>query len=235
MDSRVRYSEVGRDRKLTMPALIDYLQDCATFQTEYLGVGIDYMAASQKAWFLTSWNIVVFEYPRLGDKIQIRTWAADFGRLQSKRDFRVLGTGDTSIIEAHSEWVYMDLAAGRPIPVPEDEKKLYGREQPAGIPESPRHIKLPAKMESREPIRILKIHIDTNDHVNNCQYVRLALGLLPDSFPIRTLRAEYRRSAVLGDTLYPRVAFSGKSYCVALEDEDGGRYAIIEFEGEAHA
>jgi len=235
MESRVRYSEVGRDRRLTMPALIDYLQDCATFQTEYLGVGIDYMAAAQKAWFLMSWNIAVFEYPRLGDGIQIQTWAADFGRLQSQRDFRVLGNDGVSIIKAHSEWVYMDLAAGRPIPVPEDEKKLYGYEAPVDIPQAPRHIKLPAEMENREPIRILKIHIDTNDHVNNCQYVRLALGLVPDGFPIRTLRVEYRRSAVLGDILYPRVAFSGSSYCIALEDEQGGSYAIMEFEGETDA
>ena len=33
MKSRVRYSEVGADRKLTLISLIDYLQDCATFHS----------------------------------------------------------------------------------------------------------------------------------------------------------------------------------------------------------
>ena len=33
--SRVRYSEVNSERQLTLPALIDYLQNCCTFQSEY--------------------------------------------------------------------------------------------------------------------------------------------------------------------------------------------------------
>ena len=32
--SRVRYSEVNSERQLTLPALIDYLQNCCTFQSE---------------------------------------------------------------------------------------------------------------------------------------------------------------------------------------------------------
>ena len=30
--SRVRYSEVNSERQLTLPALIDYLQNCCTFR-----------------------------------------------------------------------------------------------------------------------------------------------------------------------------------------------------------
>lgn len=37
--SRVRYSEIGQDGRLTIPALVDYLQDCTTFGSEELGLG----------------------------------------------------------------------------------------------------------------------------------------------------------------------------------------------------
>ena len=32
-DGRVRYSEVGEDGLLTMQSLLDYFQDCSTFQS----------------------------------------------------------------------------------------------------------------------------------------------------------------------------------------------------------
>ena len=37
-DSRVRYSEVGVDGNLTIEALIDYFQDCTTFNSEDIGL-----------------------------------------------------------------------------------------------------------------------------------------------------------------------------------------------------
>ena len=40
-DSRVRYSEVDHHGTMTVPALINYFQDCSTFQSEQLGYGMD--------------------------------------------------------------------------------------------------------------------------------------------------------------------------------------------------
>lgn len=36
-DSRVRYSEIGEDRHLTLNGMINYFQDCSTFQSEAAG------------------------------------------------------------------------------------------------------------------------------------------------------------------------------------------------------
>ena len=53
-DSRIRYSEIDADGKLSMAALINYFQDCSTFQSEELGVGIEYLAKRHLAWVLVS-------------------------------------------------------------------------------------------------------------------------------------------------------------------------------------
>ena len=42
-DSRVRYSEVGVDGNLTLIALLEYFQDCSTFHSEDIGLGMDYL------------------------------------------------------------------------------------------------------------------------------------------------------------------------------------------------
>ena len=41
-DSRVRYSETDENGNLSLESLIDYMQDCTNFQSEDLGVGLEY-------------------------------------------------------------------------------------------------------------------------------------------------------------------------------------------------
>ena len=62
-DSRVRYSEVGEDARITVNAIIDYMQDCTNFQSEDLGVGLEYHKKKQLMWVLNSWQIVIEKYP----------------------------------------------------------------------------------------------------------------------------------------------------------------------------
>ncbi len=68
-NARVRYSEVGGDRRLSVPGVVNYLQDCSTFQSEDLKMGIDYLEQSHRAWWLSSWQIVINRYPRLGRRL----------------------------------------------------------------------------------------------------------------------------------------------------------------------
>ena len=72
-ESRVRFSETGKERKLTLEAIVDYFQDCSTFQTEDLGVGFSYLLPKNLTWVLSYWHIIVEEYPDLGEKVQICT------------------------------------------------------------------------------------------------------------------------------------------------------------------
>ncbi len=39
-ESRVRFSEIGEDGCLTLPGVLDYFQDCCTFESEQTGVGM---------------------------------------------------------------------------------------------------------------------------------------------------------------------------------------------------
>ena len=51
-ESRVRFSEIGEDGCLTLPGVLDYFQDCCTFESEQTGtfcMAGDHEAVS-KAW-----------------------------------------------------------------------------------------------------------------------------------------------------------------------------------------
>ena len=61
-------------------------------------------------------------------------------------------------------------------------------------------------MRKKAPFPVRKYHIDTNEHVNNCQYVQMALEVLPRDILVSQVRVDYKKSAVLGDKIFPETA-----------------------------
>ena len=80
-----------------------------------------------------------------------------------------------------------------------------------------------------EAFPVRKYHIDTNEHVNNCQYVQMALEFLPDDLQIAQLRVEYKKAAVLGDMIYPKLSKEADRIVVELCDEPAKPYADLDF------
>ena len=65
--------------------------------------------------------------------------------------------------------------------------------------------KVKERSEVLDPIKVLRADIDYNKHMNNANYVRVAMELLPENFKVQGLRVEYRVAAKLGDVLIPTV------------------------------
>ena len=61
--SRVRYSEIGEDRKLTLDGILNYFQDCTTFHSEEVGLGMERLEEKRRVWMLSAWQICAERYP----------------------------------------------------------------------------------------------------------------------------------------------------------------------------
>ena len=94
-----------------------------------------------------------------------------------------------------------------------------------------RKLALPEQMEALKPFPVQRVHLDTNGHVNNGQYVRMAEEFLPADDVIRELRVEYRSQAMLGDTIRPVRYETPDGYLVALQDSAGKAYCVVRFMG----
>ena len=129
---------------------------------------------------------------------------------------------------ANSIWVFMDLEKGRPCRPAEEDIAPYGVNEPLDMPYEDRKISVPEVFEDREPFPVRKYHIDTNEHVNNCQYVQMALEMLSGDISVRQVRVDYKKSAVLGDIIYPGVAQDQGRIVTELWDENKRPYAVIE-------
>lgn len=227
-DSRVRFSEVDHTKAITLPGIINYFQDCSTFHSESLGLGIDYFAEHKRAWVLNAWQVIVKRYPKMGEPVTVSTWPTQFNGLYGLRNFLMTDENGQTAAYANSVWVYMDMAKGRPVkPLPE-EIKTYGCEPALEMEYAPRKIALPKEWTKKDTFPVRKYHIDTNEHVNNCQYVQMALEVLDEEKSIRQARVEYKKSAVCKDIIYPRTARDEGRTVVELCDAAGKPYAVVE-------
>lgn len=48
IDGRIRFSEVDHTRRITLPGIVNYFQDCSTFQSEDLGLGIEHCSEKKQ-------------------------------------------------------------------------------------------------------------------------------------------------------------------------------------------
>lgn len=228
INQRIRYSEIDHNGTITLPGIINYFQDCSTFQSEDIGLGAENLKKRKKAWILSYWQVIVDRYPKLGEQVTVGTFATSFKGLFGDRNFVMKDAEGNQVACANSIWVFMDMEKGRPVrPEPEDIE-AYGIAEPLEMPYEGRKILLPEKMEDREEFPVRKYHIDTNEHVNNCQYVQMAMEMLPKEMKIHQLRVDYKKSAVLGDIIYPKVSMEKDRTVILLCDESGKEYAVVE-------
>ncbi|MGN0167568.1 MAG: acyl-[acyl-carrier-protein] thioesterase [Acetatifactor sp.] len=230
-DSRIRYSETDSEGRLTMASLINYFQDCSTFQSEELGAGVEYLKENHLVWVLSSWQIVVERYPRLCERVTIGTQPYDLKGFLGYRNFAMLDESGEYVAKANSLWSLLDTETGKPCQVPEGLFQKYQLAPKLEMEYAPRKIAVPQKEAAFEPIAVKKHHLDTNHHVNNQQFVGIAMDYLPENFCIGQLRAEYKKQAFLDDILIPCVAEDEERIVVALRDETGAPYVIVEFKG----
>lgn len=229
-DGRVRYSEVDSQGRITPTAVLDYFQDCSSFQSEDLGIGVEYLKENRLAWVLVSWQIEIARYPGLGEQITVGTWPYGFKGFYGYRNFIMKdGNGRTAAC-GNSMWVLLDTEAGRPARIPEEMVKRYVMEPALSMDQGPRKRKLPEGMEEREAFPVHRFHLDTNQHVNNGKYILMAQEYLPEGFVIGRIGAEYKKSAVYGDRICPSVKVEEQKVTVVLSDEQHTVYAMIELE-----
>ncbi|MCI6552111.1 MAG: thioesterase [Lachnospiraceae bacterium] len=228
---RIRYSEVDSSGRLRLESLLDYFQDCCTFHGEDVGMGMGYMAERRQVWVLSAWQIVVGRYPRLGERVRIGTVPYDFRGYFGSRNFLMQTEEGERLAWGNTLWTLLDTEKGCPVRVSEEMAGAYVPEGKLPMDYAPRKIPIPSGPgKAWREIEIKRRHLDMNHHVNNGQYIRIAMEYLPDGVEIRQMRAEYKRQAVLGDVICPVLHEGGGNVCVVtLNDRKGQIYCVAEF------
>lgn len=228
-DSRIRYSEADSSGHLSLESLLDYFQDCSTFHSEDVGVGVNYLTEQNKAWVLSSWQIVVERFPNVCERVKIGTSPYSFKGYFGNRNFCMLDEQGGYLAKANTLWTLLDTNSMLPAKPTPAMIEAYEIEEKLDMDYAPRKIFVPEGGEEKEVIEVKPHHLDTNHHVNNGQYVRMALEFLPEGFRIQQMRAEYKKQALLHDVLHPNVVEMEGIWTISLQDAEGNSYVNVEF------
>ena len=130
---------------------------------------------------------------------------------------------------ANSIWVYADTQTGKPTKISAEHIVGYELAPPYPMEYAPRKIALPTDYTVSQPFTVTQAHLDYNQHVNNGQYIRMAEAFLPLDFPVKEFRADYRKSAVLHDEIYPLISMSEQNCTILLANAEHKPYTTIQF------
>ncbi|MDE7404909.1 MAG: acyl-[acyl-carrier-protein] thioesterase [Lachnospiraceae bacterium] len=231
--SRIRYSELDETGHLRLESLLDYFQDCSTFHSEDIGLGVEFLKERHLVWVMSSWQIVAERFPNLCETVTVGTAPYEFKGFVGFRNFLMTDEEGNRLAVANTIWSLLDTRTGKPVRPSEDMMKGYVLEPKLDMDYAPRRIQIPEDLMKRDAVQIRTHHLDTNHHVNNGQFVRIAIDALSENVQVRQLRAEYKKQVMLGDVLVPytKKMEDGK-YVIVLKDEEDNICCTVELQEE---
>ena len=241
-DSKVRYSECDEHGNLSLLSLINYLQDCTTFHSESIDRGVSYMSSRGIAWLIAAWQIEIRSLPRFCDQIRVSTWCHTMARTLASRNFTICDASGNQLVRADSLWFVYDFAAERPIRIPDDQYVYLSDEAPLDMPPTKRRLPVEGPFQTAPSVTVGELYLDSNRHVNNAQYLGMAANALAalgdeqgamSATDIERISIQYKRQALLGDTIVPRVHANGSVHTVDLADEAGDTFSVVRIEARS--
>jgi acyl-ACP thioesterase len=164
---RVRLGDVSPNGRLRLDALARFVQDVSNDDTVDAGLRDD------MAWVVRRTVVEVHAEAALREELTLTTFCGGLGGRWAERRVSIRGEHGAHI-ETATLWVHLDMATGRPTPLPQQFHELYdeaagGRKvraklrhpaPPAGTGESG-----PGVSSASWPLRF--VDFDVMDHVNN--------------------------------------------------------------------
>ena len=231
----VKSFECDRKDTLRLLTLLNLFQDIADDSANEIGIGYDYLRTVGKAWVLIAMNVEIDRMPHLQEEITVVSWPSDELPLYTEREFEVWSASGERIIRACSQWIIIDFASRRPVPVrrhlPEYEpvrEKVIADNRFRKLPEVERE-------DYTERFLVRYDDIDRNDHVNNAIYSLWASeSLIPEyrmgHEPAR-LDINFKKEGLFGEKILVRTQMDGDSSLHSIQAvEDGRELARVRFE-----
>lgn len=230
IQAKVGYSQVRSDNFLTLYSALNYMQDCAMTQLEYLGGGEEYFKNHGVALFISSMQVDIYEMPIFNQDILIDTWAYSYDKISCYRNYLIRNKDNKIYCSGSVAGIFVSLNDNKPVAITDEFMSVYPLKEKFNMEYLPRKIKLPTDWDNEgRPLVINKRHLDKNNHVNNSRYISLAEEMILDDYDIKKLRIEYKKPAKVGDTIIPKIKYTEKGCITALTNIDTSVFATVEF------
>lgn len=179
---RVRHHEVDPFGRLTPASLLRHCAQVAIDASADAGFDAAWYAAAGGHWIVRRTTFERTGIARADDVLAIRTWVEDFRRVRSHRRYDVQTEEGGPIATARTDWVYVDLASGRPRRIPAAIEEGFGHLAGAGSARDAWHAPPPPPGAVRTSQRVRWSDLDALVHVNNAAWLDLLVEATLDVF-----------------------------------------------------
>ena len=225
---KVTTSVCDSEGRLKLYSALQMMQDCSEMWIDSEPGVRQFFTDQNMTQLLASRQVEIIRVPSYKEELTVTTSVYGMKPMFGFRNTFIYDAEGCPCYRTWSMGAFVDKATGKLKRVDDDTIASMNLEPQKEMNYRDRRIILPRETgETLEPIRVLRADIDYNRHMNNANYVRMAMELLPDDFKVRDLRVEYRVAAKLGDMLVPTlyrieggwvVALSvGKEVCAIIE------------------
>ncbi|XP_031285134.1 palmitoyl-acyl carrier protein thioesterase, chloroplastic-like [Pistacia vera] len=228
----IRSFEIGSDFRISIQALMNYLQETSINHLKSLGIVTDTfgstlnMAAENLIWVVCWSHVEVDYYPSWGDVVQVEAWMYRSGRNGFRRDWliRDLKTGKT-LIRATSLYAMMNKKTRKFAKLNEevitaDLKPFFTHCDPLINKDSRKFLHLDTDNAdySRTGLNPGWMDMDANQHVSHIKLVNYVLEGVPRSFveshELCVMTLEYRKECNVDSVLQSLSKISGNDQLI---------------------
>ncbi len=217
LNYKVTTSTCDSDGKLKLYSALQMMQDCSEMWIDSEQGVKDYFEKENMAQLLASRQVEVIRRPSFKEELTVTT--SVYG-MKSMFGFRNTFIYDAEGLPCYRTWsmgAFVDKGTGKLKKVDDQTISTMLLEPKLDMNYKDRRIILPKEGGTvLAPVAVQKADIDYNKHVNNANYIRMAMELLPEGFEVKGLRVEYRVPAKLNDQLVPTVYQQDELFIVAL-------------------
>ncbi len=226
---KVTTSTCDSEGRLKLYSALQMMQDCSEMWIDSEPGVKRYFAEQNMAQLLATRQVEIVRTPEYKEELTVTSTVYGMKPMFGFRNTFIYDAEGHPCYKTWSMGAFVDRQTGKLKRVDDATIASMTLESQLEMNYKDRRIMLP-KTEGQplDPVKVLRADIDYNKHMNNANYVRVAMELLPEDFTVRGLRVEYRVAAKLGDVLLPTVFQTEGGIIVSLSIGDDVS-AIVEF------
>ena len=225
----VTTSACDSEGRLKLYSALQMMQDCSEMWIDSEPGVKQFFTEQNMTQLLATRQVEIIRVPEFKEKLTVTTSVYGMKPMFGFRNTFIYDERGKPCYKTWSMGAFVDKSSGKLKRVDDSTIASMNIEPQLEMNYKDRRVILPKEGGMvMEPVKVLRADIDYNKHLNNANYVRMAMELLPEGFNVKGLRVEYRIAAKLGDVLTPTIYKTDASIIVALSI--GGEVsAIIEF------
>lgn len=229
LDYLVTTSTCDSEGRLKLYSALQMMQDCSEMWIDSEPAARKFFNDNNMTQLLATRQVEIIRVPRFKERLTVTTSIYEVMPMYGFRNTFIRDAQGNPCYRTWSMGAFVDLATGKLARISDDAIASLTLEPKLEMNYRGRRISLPKQDGTvMDPVRVMRADIDYNRHMNNANYVRIAMELLPEGFEVRDMRVEYRIAARLDDLLTPTVYSIEGGYIVSLA-VNGQPSAIIEF------